>query len=393
MHGVLMVIASLLLASLDYTLEPDTAIAKWLNTLKRTTFLSKLYSDTANLDAYLFVDVSGALALIPKTDGLGNQVITDRAALANFFELCRRYDNYQFILGDISFIDPSQHDSLLHAVLHHTPRIVFNCAWQDGRYLPPLFDDLPMADASYLESSGYNLQDGFVKYRLTLDDTLENIALVVHRRLHASRVVVRGGIVWIGDQAYRNTNMLDFRVSTRTVNNNDNSRIIPLPDLLFIQDDSVYMKATLKDKVIVIGDFIHDTHNTIMGQQPGSLILVNILEALKYGDGVLGVAEILYMLICYVLISFAIFHRKVRARLSRWRENVRNKIGKFLVDILGYPLVMLAVVVVGYFGLNIHIDAFILTTYLTIVYNATENFVFAKKHPEWYRRFTRFMNI
>ena len=119
-----------------------------------------------------------------------------------------------------------------------------------------------------------------------------------------------------------------------------------------------------QDKLVIIGDFMTDVHDTYLGPQPGSLICVNAYNALQQGDhyynwGWAFILFLLYVVIVYFLMS--------RISLLKFLPNVYLRM---LFAFFSVPTILLVVALIAYlttgYVFNMYIPSFMYWLYQII---------------------------
>ncbi|MEM9338127.1 MAG: CHASE2 domain-containing protein [Bacteroidota bacterium] len=349
-------------------------------------------------DLALFDDEEGVNALSGFSQG--TQVITDRSVLARFFAILNKNpNNHRYILCDILFENPSDHDLLLKEQLKKLPNVLIPF-WEDENDVLqyPLFD-VTSGLATYTAVDNY-----FIKYQL-MDDTLKTMPLVMYEALHQQQLRKKGNLFYqMNDRSVFNNFILNLRVRTDDVIK-EGGTYHPnywkfFGATLDLYSDEEILELT-KGKIIVIGDFedtTNDYHQTLAGDMPGPLILLNAYLALVAGDNIIRDGLYLILFMGFFLISIELFHpddllKNGYTRLTNWLQGLlkkiktRNVLLKSLIDAADKQLkfidsindtvkklptymgVLSIISIAAYLLLNNHINIFYLSLYILFVEN------------------------
>jgi hypothetical protein len=140
-------------------------------------------------------------------------------------------------------------------------------------------------------------------------------------------------------------------------------------DLAYL--DSAYTEAfiypLLKDKIIFVGDFEDkDMHETIYGNTPGPIILLDAFLALEAGDNVIKVSFVIYLLFAFWLISYMNFYYE--HVYNSWIKKItRSKKVNALEAFTVYTIYFMLVSIISFFLFNIHIGVLVLTFYMYVI--------------------------
>jgi hypothetical protein len=356
-------------SGLEYNVSISERFTRWTSVAKRTTFLSSFYSDSVSKSDYVFIDVTWSKKLIPKNDVQGREAITDRSLLDSLFRVVNKFPNgYRFILCDVFLERETEDDSAFHETVRKTQRIIFPYQYVGDRLQKPVIKDIPSAYSSYTSSSGYNLYGGFLKYKLISEDTLKGIPLRMFETLQNTNAKKSLGLTWIGNRPAFNTNILDLRLRKKhLVGDDGSSLILPLEELFALPNDTLLFNEFLRDKIIVIGNFEEDVHQTVFGKQPGTLILINIYEAIRHGDIYLNGWLIMFVVIVYTALSYFLFFGEPKFKQPPIATKAVLVIATFGGELSVYSIVFYLISLITYFIFGTHLDIFAIAIYFSII--------------------------
>ena len=176
LHAFVLLILSLIWLHTPFTYGDEKFLIKWTSVVKRMVFQ---LDDTLPKDHFIFINLAYEKALIPLEDHLGNEVITDRAALAKFFKILQQHPSAaKFTICDVFLQGKSPSDSLLSKSITGVPNIVFPTHPDDNDKPEKLEIKVPYAMSSYKSAD-----EGFVKFTLLLEDDYKTIPLYMYEKL------------------------------------------------------------------------------------------------------------------------------------------------------------------------------------------------------------------
>jgi hypothetical protein len=176
------------------------------------------------------------------------------------------------------------------------------------------------------------------------------------------------GFVWIDGKPAMNTLVLDIRMQPSHLIDEDGfNKVVPIGEILALKNDQLIFETFLKDKIVVIGDFENDLHDSIYGKMPGALLVVNIFEAIRQGDIYLKFSLLALILVGYGVLSYFIFYYdggKLELKLKRFSYPLIGTVGTRLV---GFSFGLYLLSVLAYFIFGVHLDILAMATYLSVV--------------------------
>lgn len=366
--------------SLPRTFGDEAFFIKW-SSLVHKSLLG--FDAKPSPNEVLFVDVSGSKTTIPDQDAISfydpdsldqpfqRKVITDRRELTSFFQLLNRYEKeIRFVLCDILFEDETKHDSLLQkeiTVLGDKMLGVSHLEYGEHLIQPSI--KMPSAAATY-RSSG----DVFLKFPLLVGDTLKTLPVVMHERINEVQMNKKGPFYSIDKKLSLPSPIVDFKVRNSDFKigqdlEEENFNKIPMGLILelatFNHPDS--LGDFFSNKIILIGDFKTDLHNTPFGETPGLLLIYNAYLTLLYGQNEISLWWILFLCLSFFILSYRIF-AEVKVMKPGWLVDVFNsRMSKYILNALDEMVLLILITILSYFLFNIHINILILFIYLKVI--------------------------
>lgn len=140
-------------------------------------------------------------------------------------------------------------------------------------------------------------------------------------------------------------------------------------DLEFLDEEKAkeLIYPLTKNRIVFVGDFEdRDIHETIYGDTPGPIILLDAFLALESGDNLLRPIFLVLLLFLYTLISYLTFAQ--RTIYGSILQKLANRTKATFFESLTIYLVYFAVIsIFSYFFFNIHIGVLILAFYMYFI--------------------------
>lgn len=329
----------------------------------------------------LYINIAYDKSLITISDSIwglpiGNIDITDRRKLATFINILRLHPNYKYIFMDVRlekgyedntlFIDPIDNktkstDSVLTNVIKHTKRFIF------ANHL-----DMNLLDSSLYKKCAINdykstiISTNFVRYEYLHDNQL-SIPLKLYKDLYNGEIVYKYGAYF--DRGKLCYNSPFFQISSPFPGEYDidgNKNWLNLGcDIL--DDKLLDITSLTKNKIVIIGDFIEDCHDTYIGPQPGSYITYCAFETLRQGKHLVSVFGVIILAIVYSLLSLFSFSNKSVILHIKWIQKIDSKFLRIFLSFLGISFVLECTSISLYLMEGITTPISIATTYFTIL--------------------------
>lgn len=307
--SLLVMLANYVASNTSIPLPDEIKVLQWWDILKKWNNI-----DTDSIpEEVLLVDVAYDKQLVDyavKVDNapihVGQYAITDRQKLLDFLTIAHHADNYKYIMLDVIFEEGivSPCDSALFQMIISMPRIVI-----------PEHEGMPLQD-SILYRKAANAD-----YTVTWEDTdfarfqyihhgVKSMPLSMYEDLSGHSISKLGFLYFSRHWICRNgiTLKMPIKITKMTKNEGDKPECNVSylgSDLLAI--DSIWpINERIKDKIVVIGNFKDDIHDTYVGPQPGSIICLNAYYALERGDHII-LGKCCGVFIFYLIIAILYF--------------------------------------------------------------------------------------
>ena len=308
----------------------------------------------------MYVNVGVDKELVPVTDEFGDTIgckdVTDRKKLLKFLELAS-HSKYKYIFLDVRFekgLD-SESDYALFELIKSLPRFTFSTHRRDSEY--------EIADSSLLTKSAMsdyrgNMFTGFSRYEY-LQEGSESTALRMYREL-TGKTIEKNGIVYVSDGALAyNMQFIPLPVGLSLKYSDEGEVIYPyLGSQIMNMHSEEELLDMMNDKIIVIGDFDNDIHQSYVGDIPGPMIHYYAYLALMRGAhkvrlDYLIILFVIYFLIVRNLLGYRnVLHQFIH--LNKITDYIRSKIPdkvisfmrisspftRFVISLMGFGFVL-----------------------------------------------------
>lgn len=365
-HALFLVTVTLWLLQKNYTYGDERFVIRWSSIIKKMVFK---VDDKPPRNDLLFINTSYDNMLIDRLDddgfSVGNQVITDREKLSKMFEIMKNNNsNHKYVICDIFFKDPSPYDSALNENLVNLKNIIIPYhIGSDNEIQEPIFN----INKGF---SDYNIIEGsFLKYSLMQMDSLPSLPLKMYMDMYNASFINKGIISQINGKPAFNTIIIDFKVRYYDIREDMSPEPYPYVNLgeFMSLPDSVIAK-TIKNRIVIVGDLQErDMHQTLVGNMPGAIILLNIFLTLKESENLIKPLFLAILFITYFLISLDVFSDKNIQERKFIKLLSQHRYGKFLVRLLKYIFYLIVASVIIYILYNIHINILIIAIYFKLV--------------------------
>lgn len=376
--------------SLPYTFGDEAFLIKW-SSLTKKSLLG--FDPKPDPESVLFVDVAKSKTTIDslnefeKTSPYHRKVITDRKQLTEFFALLNRYkQEVRYVVCDIILEDSTQYDVLLEKEMTQLGDKLLGISHltSNNTHIRPVID-IPYAAGTYTAPQGL-----FLKFPLLLKDSmsLKTAPLVMYERLSGTRLQKNGWFYRFNGRLSLPAPIVDFKVRNSDFRDGNSLResnfsAFRMGTILerFHKRTEEEQRALFKDKIIMIGDFEADMHQTSFGKMPGLLLIYNAYLTLEAKQNLISVGWICFMLLAFTFVSFRIFS-EVKIEKPTWLTGLfRSKLGLLILNSLDELALLMIITLLSYFIFNIHINILILLLYLKLIDFIWHKIVLHKPRP------------
>lgn len=332
--AVVLVVVEYLLGNLSVPVYDDTDTLKTLHTFRQ------FFHSNEDLDYYP-VNVALDTELVPVVDTdsgfeMGELPVTSRDKLTKILSLAGKA---RCVFMDIRITDglPAPGDSALFSQILKMDNVIIPMHEDDD------YGTLPKRLLSKAAYADYRIRVGrnFSRYEL-LQSRGKSVAERMYEMMDSDSVVAEGIGYYDRGRLCLNSFFVRFPVNASLHDNiGDAIRYPYLGSQLLAIPDSL-LTEMMADKVVLIGDFDNDVHDTYVGGVPGPLVSYYAYKGLQRGDHIVKLFPTLLLVVIYTLILMTLFWPiSVPARIQK------HPVLRWLTVILG---------LIGYNGLMILIE-------------------------------------
>ena len=303
-------------------------------------------------DSLLFINVCYDKELVDYEENgipVGKFVITDRKKLLHLLTQAKAANNYRYIFLDVVFENEIKTpvDSALFHTIASMDRIVI-----------PVHENLELSDTMLYKKAAnadYTIaweETNFSRYQF-LHQSGQSVPLKMYadiKHLEGTGIQKHWGGLWYSDDGRLCHNgitlLMNVRMTGRLMDTEGQVRERNFThlgaDLLDI-DSILPVREQIADKILVIGDFKNDVHETYIGPQPGSAICVNAYIALMNSDHLIN--WWCAMLLFCIYTAVGIFYLSGHSVMNR----IKRKWLKFIMSFASLTLFFMVIAGIAYF--------------------------------------------
>jgi len=312
---------------------------------------------------YLFINTGYDQALIKaetEYQDTGTIAITDRQLLTELFEKMTEFGNkHQYILCDILFDQPSTADSLLNNSINRSTKIIAPTEYDKEKkeLIKPVINILA-AQADYITYEGL-----VSKVRLYASESRsKTLPLVMYEDRNSVKVKATSFGLFYNRSYIPRSVYPRYYFDIGSMKQHE-MRLKQVVDILNLNGRNFYENA-IKGKIIIVGNFSTDIHNTFVGPMPGSLVLFNTYLTLQAGYHMLGIGWLLFALAAFAGLSYyELFYKKERPYITNrsWH--------KLVVHLIGVTSLCLLISILSGILFGVHITIIPVIIYLELIRN------------------------
>jgi len=283
---------------------------------------------------------------------------------------------------DLSFEIASAQDSVLQAAVDSFPFPLLGARrLNEKNQLSLNVIRMRTGIANYLSPD-----NNFMKYPLFLRDTLPSLPLMAWAITQGESYSNDKLYPRLGGRSSLYKPIIDFKIRPYDLNTGDRGDTLgytlrAMGTLLYEWTfwEGADIRALLKGKTIIVGDFYEDTHETIFGTMPGPLIVHNAYLTLVQGESLIRWTWVLVLYALFWWMSARSYKEAAHAAVVE-KPGIKSAVGRILVDSIDETFFLAAGTILSYFLFNIHINILVLLLYLKLVTYSLKRFVFGKSY-------------
>lgn len=273
----------------------------------------------------------------------GRIALTDRRKLLDFLKAAKD-GGYKYIMLDVRFDDDIESDSVslaLFDLIGSMDRIVF--AIHEGS--DPVAD-APLDKAAFGDYNITAFESNAVKYPI-IHGGRPSMAAAMYSALNGGRISTFGPLTFDGSALCMSSLFLDYpvRVFDRAV---ESDGLMPADyyymnlgvDLLAGPDSVARIREYVADRIVVIGDFDNDVHDTSIGQLAGSLINLNAYISLSQGRHKISWLYTALLFVIYFVIALSLIKHQSPVDMIPALRRRKSTALRFLFSLVGFSVVL-----------------------------------------------------
>lgn len=306
------------------------------------------------LDSALFINVSYDKQLVEHRDTIGETLgmtdVTDRSKLLELLKKAETADNYKYLILDVRFEDGNYQSS---------DDTIFNQIKKMNRVVVATHKDIttpegfPSSKAALADYYSTITTTNFERYEY-LHSGQPSVPLYAFEEMTGKRMNQKLCFVTSDGKLCQKSLFLKFpSVHFEKVMANGDQRYYELGrDIL--GDLSEDFEDMSNNKIIVIGSFVEDLHDTYIGMKPGPYILYKALRALEKGEQYVNWWHQLLWACVYFFISCAIFKRRSISSTIPFIRKSKSRLLHFCLTFFGCTMLITLLDIILFFDGHIH---------------------------------------
>ena len=199
---------------------------------------------------------------------------------------------------------------------------------------------------------------GFLKFKLFQSKQAPTLPVYLYEKISQHKIISKNGWYYDNNRLMMNSIIIDYQIRAHELIEEGEYPIISLSELLILPEE-IIVNEFLKGRMILLGDFNLDKHETIFGETPGTLILLNVFLNLMDGHHIIR-----FWWIIFLLLSFTFF-----SRLMLFPDNkaYENKHINYIQPLIKSATFLALVSIISYLVFNQHIQVLVITVYINIL--------------------------
>lgn len=264
---------------------------------------------------------------------MGKYVITDRKKLLDFLSIAKKANSHKYIFLDVIFEEgmTTEQDSALFATIASMDNIVIPC--HENK---PLQDSILYTKAANSDYTVTWEDNDFARFQF-IHQGVKSAPLRIYEDLEHKTITQHGLLFTSNGWLCRNGVSLKLPI---TITGNSKKEgvwkhydVCNLGTDILSSDVQIPIAEQIRNKIVVIGDFENDKHDTYAGTQPGSVICLNAYYALLRGDHMLSGWTLLFYGVIAALYYFLTLSYLERKTLQSYVKNAWLKVAFSLLNI------------------------------------------------------------
>ena len=350
-NAVVVLVLSYLLNSIKYTFGNDLTIGQWVECAKSLKDKTEAVPDSICLvnvayDKSLmkYEALIDRLETFEYRDDVGHAAVTDRAKLLAFLNALDSVE-YRYIMMDIRFENGFEKDSVSSALFRKISQMDRIVIAKHSNY--QIADDNLENKAALGDYYTTFLVSTLVKY-----PTVNNDNSTIPGRMYEEQCghKIKSHGLWWSDNGRLCYGSIFLTYPVRVTKwqqaiageSEEETKYLPLYSNLGhdILNSEIDFKEKFTNKIIVIGDFVEDVHETYVGRLPGAIVNLNVYLALVNGNHLVNWWWAIFLGLVYFAICLAIFKRTTIFNYVSFVRDTKSTTLRFVISLLGYSTLL-----------------------------------------------------
>lgn len=323
----------------------------------------------------LYINVAYDKQLIEVYDQFGMPKgvsdITDRGKLNQLLTLLKESDQYKYIILDVRFEKgyASESDSALFATIKSTPRLVAS------HHYGMEVEDSTILSKTALSDYNTDIDVGhFTRYKL-IQHGERSTPLHVYEEITHKKAKAFYKLIEIDGKLLELSPFIQFSsIFDSKYDEDGNYKYYEMGVDILDQMSAEDISTLTKEKFVVVGNLIDDVHDTYVGQQPGSFIIMQTIKALLENKPMENPFGVLAMALVYILLICAMFGARPLWQYIPIVRRVKNGALSLLFSFLGYSIILFICTTVMYLACGKVYNTLLPSAYLSVVSAVVSNF-------------------
>lgn len=278
----------------------------------------------------------------------GTVAITNRETLLKFLKIAEKTDKYKYIFLDIRFEKGINTviDSELFSQINKM-RDISCSAHSDIINSDKILSSKAIINDYFTTITSTN----FTRYQF-LQDGMPSVPLKIYLSLDRERnkPIKRWGLFYYSDgKLCQNSPFMTLPEDFWNLHDVEgNQNYYDLGPLLLTSYDEEDWSIQTNGKIIIVGDFMNDLHDTYAGMQPGSYLIYLAYKELQNGKHFVSWSFVIFTWILYVVMSMFIVNKKNVFNYIPYFQKKHSKTFLFVINLLGYSTILSLLSIIFY---------------------------------------------
>ena len=332
----------------------------------------------------LFIDFSERLQLVENADCTANYPIASRPVLTKLLDTLEKNGmSDSYVICDLYFDNRSDDDLMLEKEIAKFPNF-FSTEFDDKNFKikPNVFKVGLSAPAGFeiKTESLAGLSQAELSYGLVYGHATPTLPLAIFQHYNNARIEYHDFYYRADNRYFLKTVEIDPYIETGDLDeaaydhdsqhNNISDREIDYFKIDTLLKDLSYSdlnKKLAQKKIIVIGNFKEDTHNTIAGDLPGPLVVFNIFLSLQGNANQVTLAGTSVLFLVFISLVYTELFLKHKRLYKSYHRSLRNLSGHLALNISLNVLLAWVASLLSYYLINSSLDVIVGASLLSAI--------------------------